>query len=238
MSRFSDGLFCGFRYGAPSVLSSRGLPVPAPVPSPPPPPASAAAAVRVPKPPAAKARKSSDPAEKDRASRFRGVSWDRRAAKWKAEIREVDPNRMPPPGAYPSGKGSASSGGAKTRLRLVDCCDDEEQAARSYDAECRRLYGVEAVPNFRNEEEQRRFEKQEAAAKRGQGHGSQYRGVSWHKAQGKWQAAVQCNMKPKSLGYFVDEEVRLACGCFWQLFSLLIFSLLAFARVLTLVCVW
>ena len=35
---------------------------------------------------------------------------------------------------------------------------------------------------------------------------SQYLGVSWHKARGKWTAQIEIEGRKKHLGYFVDEE--------------------------------
>jgi len=35
---------------------------------------------------------------------------------------------------------------------------------------------------------------------------SQYKGVAWHKGEGKWQARIICNGKSFSSGYFDDEK--------------------------------
>ena len=154
------------------------------------------------------------------SSKFRGVHWNKRGQKWKAEIR-ID--------------------GKQTHLGLFD---NEKTAARKFDEHAARLG---RLLNFPSEGQAQatigktsnlqgafwnthlgRFDNEDTAARKyvehtaclgrplnpppeGQeqatmGKSSKFRGVSWIKRDKKWLAQITIDGKLKHLGYFDDDE--------------------------------
>ena len=134
-------------------------------------------------------REATGPAEK--VSKFLGVSWNKGDMKWRVGIfhdhRKIGLGRF----------------------------DNEAEAARTYDAEARKLKGARARLNFPNTGEiqghgrmlrtpaEVRLAREIGAQK------SQYRGVCWDKQRCKWKAQIKDPVanKVKHLGLFIDEEL-------------------------------
>ena len=134
-------------------------------------------------------------------SRFVGVRWKR--GKWVARVQ-----------------------GAISGQQTMH--DDEEEAARAFDAAARRLRGDDAHGgkpkggnnwlrlNFPTDEEVKRAkargalltaeDKAKAAAAAERQRPSKFAGVTWFKDSRKWRASIRHDGKIKALGSFVDEE--------------------------------
>jgi hypothetical protein len=116
------------------------------------------------------------------SSQYRGVSWNKRDNKWRAEI-------------YYEGKS-----------HNLGSFEDEEEAGRTYDKAARLHTMEKAQLNFPTKNEQTAKEaKQQRWVKCGEA-GSKYRGVSWYKRDNKWETQIQCDGKQHSLGSFEDED--------------------------------
>ena len=136
-------------------------------------------------------------------SRFVGVRWNKGKRKWVAQVQ-----------------------GAISSQQTMH--DDEEEAARVFDAEARRLRGDDAHGgkpkggnnwlrlNFPTDEEVKRAkargalltaeDKAEAAAAAERQRPSKFAGVTWLKDCRKWKACIRHDGEVKALGSFVDEE--------------------------------
>jgi len=117
------------------------------------------------------------------SSAFRGVNWDAKSSKWKAQLKV----------------------GGKTKS--LGHFEDESKAARAFDEEARKHFTEETLPlqgqrgGFNFPKGERGPIKQAVAPA-----SSSFRGVMFHKRDGKWQAKIRIDGKTKHLGYFDDEE--------------------------------
>jgi hypothetical protein len=119
------------------------------------------------------------------SSTFRGVYWARHTGMWRAELHVTRKSR---------------------------CLGDflsEVDAARAYDKALREAPPGRFAKTFNfpetGEAGQDAASKAVAKAERIAPHPSSFRGVSWNKIGGKWNASIQWNGKKRSLGYFIDE---------------------------------
>ena len=111
------------------------------------------------------------------SSKYRGVTWNKGDSKWLAKI------------------------SVKGKTKYLGIFNEEEDAARAFDAEARRVRGAKASVNF---------PQTEMEIKRA-GYSSKYRGVSWHKGHNKWRAEVRMEGKKVYLGHYDNEaEAALA----------------------------
>ncbi|KAK3273993.1 hypothetical protein CYMTET_17800, partial [Cymbomonas tetramitiformis] len=135
------------------------------------------------------------PQEKRKAtSRYRGVSWRKSNRKWWAKIF------------------------AKGTTLNVGFFEDEEEAARAYDSEARRLRGSDAKTNFHedggNAAPSAAAVLADAPQEKGKACSSRYRGVCWHKSNRKWWAHIYAFGRKRSVGFFKDkEEAARAYDC-------------------------
>jgi hypothetical protein len=110
-------------------------------------------------------------------SHFKGVSWSKDRQRWRVQI------------------------GVEGSPVFVGVFDDEEEAARAYDAAAFHFWGEFACLNFPGEApgsfSLRRSTRQTS---------SRYRGVTWNKERRKWRAAISAGGKYRSLGFFADED--------------------------------
>ena len=117
------------------------------------------------------------------SSAFRGVNWDAKSSKWKAQLKV----------------------GGKTKS--LGHFEDESKAARAFDEEARKHFTEETLPlqgqrgGFNFPKGERGPIKQAVAPA-----SSSFRGVMFHQRDGKWQAKIRIDGKTKHLGYFDDEE--------------------------------
>jgi hypothetical protein len=121
---------------------------------------------------------------KRQTSTYRGVYWNKgRGKQWVAQIKYD---------------------GKQHQLGYFE---DEEEAARAYDRVARAHKGEKAQLNFPTKKEQAAEKaKQQRWITCGEA-GSKYRGVHWHKRNGKWRATIRYDGKVHHLGCFEDDEV-------------------------------
>ena len=123
-------------------------------------------------------------------SEYRGVCWDKKASKWRAQI-VVD--------------------GANQHVGMFV---DEEGAAQAYDGAARNSSRPDwlSLLNFPTAAEQKQLdsataaEKKRSAANTAAAGCSDYRGVGWYKRDCKWVALITVDGAKKQLGTFDDEE--------------------------------
>jgi len=121
-------------------------------------------------------------------SKYKGVSWNRVASKWRALIT------------------------IEGRRRSIGDFDDEDDAARRYDE---KAFELNKPLNFPEAHFSRDADKpapvaalaDQAKAKRGtHGIASRFKGVTWNKADQKWKGQIKINGKTVHLGLFLTEE--------------------------------
>ncbi|HZT59678.1 MAG TPA: tyrosine-type recombinase/integrase [Pyrinomonadaceae bacterium] len=83
-----------------------------------------------------------------------------------------------------------------TKRKFVGLFKDEEEGARAYDREARRIHGAAAVLNFPSSSGDIRHRSPV----------SKYHGVAWDAASGKWRARLTVNGKVHSLGRHAVED--------------------------------
>ena len=118
-------------------------------------------------------------------SKYRGVCWNKPAGKYMA---------------------SAKFKGKQKHLGLYE---SEECAARAYDDFVRAHYAPGSAVNFpaEGEEQAVAITRGPGSEHKGEARGpSKYRGVSWAKQMGKYQASASFEGKQKNLGYYKSEE--------------------------------
>ena len=113
-----------------------------------------------------------------RKSKYVGVSWNGKEGKWQVALSHDGVGRII--GSFPA--------------------EQEEEAAKRYDEEARRLRGVEAKLNFPRAGE----------ARAGIGKKSKYVGVSWSKLDGKWLVHTSHMGVKRAVGRFPPDQEKEA----------------------------
>jgi hypothetical protein len=123
---------------------------------------------------------SASPAPQRELSRFRGVTWSKKARKWSAQLQAQG-----------------------VKKKSLGCFDDEEAAARAYDKAAIE-HGRVGQLNFNDYELLSETTSASPAPQRGP---SRFRGVSWSTAARKWRVQLKAQgVQHKSHGCFDDEE--------------------------------
>lgn len=112
-----------------------------------------------------------------KASKYRGVYWDKSANRWVARV------------------------GVNNKTYNFGKYKDEETAARAYDAGVREVIGEDAPQNFPGE----RVEVARLQRVTGKPNATGYRGISWHSKKKKWEARIVVNGKQYYLGRYADK---------------------------------
>lgn len=120
-----------------------------------------------------------------KTSKFKGVSWNKRRLKWGTSI-------------YKNGK-----------THFLGYFNNEEEAAKTYDAKARELYGESAYQNFNNPVRPQRKLRLFATPRQNRRHSdsiSKYKGVTYiSKGKRRWLAQIYYNRNIISLGRFYTE---------------------------------
>ncbi|KAK9808652.1 hypothetical protein WJX72_001315 [[Myrmecia] bisecta] len=141
-------------------------------------------------------RSGSDPSSLSKSSHYKGVSWHKHSHKWYAYIQ---------------------SGG---KMRGLGYFDLQEDAARAYDCEARKVHGSKAVVNFKGGVEEAAAApvlpgpdgpadlgmKRAASDGISAGHTTQYIGVSWDAQKQQWFAHTTSDGKQQVLGWFDSDK--------------------------------